>query len=66
VTDQNADRIQAVVDGADIAVKEIQRVQQANGKLIQLVTEELLLVEKVAAGEKLDALGSPAKKESSS
>jgi hypothetical protein len=63
VTDPNADRVQAGVDGADIAVKEIQKVQQANGKLIQLVTEELLLVEKVAAGEKLDALGSPTKKE---
>ena len=66
VTDQNADRIQAGIDGADIAVKEIQNVQQANGKLIQLVTEELLLVEKVAAGEKLDASGSPTKKEGSS
>ena len=66
VTDQNADRIQAGVDGADIAVKEIQKVQQVNGKLIQLVTEELLLVEKVAAGEKVDALGSLTKKEGSS
>jgi hypothetical protein len=66
VTDQNADRIQAGVDGADIAVKEIQKVQQANGKLIQLVTEELLLVEKVAAGEKVDALGGLTKKEGSS
>jgi hypothetical protein len=47
-------------------VKEIQKVQQANGKLIQLVTEELLLVEKVTAGEKLDALGSATKKEGSS
>jgi TIR domain len=66
VTDPNADRVQAGVDGADIAVKELQKVQQANGKLIQLVTEELLLVEKVAAGEKLDGSGSPTKKEGSS
>ena len=49
--DPSADRIQAGVDGADVAVKELQKFQQVNGKIIQVLTEEILFVEKVGLGE---------------
>ena len=51
VADPSADRIQAGVDGADVALKELQKFQQVNGKIIQVLTEELLFVEKVGLGE---------------
>lgn len=51
IADPNVDRIQVGVDGADVVVNELKKYQQVNGKFIRVLTEELLFVEKVAAGE---------------
>jgi hypothetical protein len=51
ITDPNVDRIQVGVDGADVVVNELKNYQQVNGKFIRVLTEELLFLEKVAAGE---------------
>ena len=46
-----ADRNEIAVEGAAVVVSELKRYQQVNGKFIRVLTEELLFLEKVAAGE---------------
>jgi hypothetical protein len=45
------DRAQFAVEGAEIVVNELKNYQEVNGKFIRALTEELLFLEKVAAGE---------------
>ena len=50
IPDPNVDRIQGGVEGTDVIVKELEKYHQENGKLIRVLTEELLFLEKVSAG----------------
>jgi hypothetical protein len=47
--DANVSRIDAANEAADAAVAELKKVQEVNGKFIQVLTEEILFVEKVGS-----------------
>jgi hypothetical protein len=47
--DPNVGRIDAAIEGSDVVVNELQKFQEVNGRFIQVLTEELLFTEKVAA-----------------
>lgn len=57
IADPSVDRIQLGVEGADIVVKELKRYQQVNGEFIQVLTEELLFLEKVAGRSRRNRAG---------
>jgi hypothetical protein len=45
------ERNEIAVQGAEVIVNELKNYQQVNGKFIRVLTEELLFLERVAAGE---------------